>query len=84
MAMNIFVYLLLALYLDQVVPDEYGTARKPWFMFTPSFWGFSSHEKKDLSSWLAKAQKAGEGLPVFEDEDPDVRAERTTVLNTGK
>ncbi|KAG5460735.1 MAG: hypothetical protein BJ554DRAFT_7177, partial [Olpidium bornovanus] len=39
LVMNAFVYLILALYLDQVVPDEYGCARKPWFLLTPSFWG---------------------------------------------
>ncbi|KAK7082388.1 ATP-binding cassette sub- A member 5, partial [Halocaridina rubra] len=35
---DIFLYLFLAYYLDNVVPSEYGTKRKPWFIFQKSFW----------------------------------------------
>lgn len=38
MIVDIFLYLGLALYLDAVVPAEYGKRRPPYFIFMPSFW----------------------------------------------
>ncbi|XP_031568598.1 ATP-binding cassette sub-family A member 5-like [Actinia tenebrosa] len=38
MVVDIFLYLGLALYLDAVVPTEYGKRRPPYFIFMPSFW----------------------------------------------
>lgn len=35
---DIFLYLLLALYLDAVIPAEYGKRRPPYFIFQLSFW----------------------------------------------
>ncbi|XP_069055940.1 cholesterol transporter ABCA5 isoform X1 [Pleurodeles waltl] len=32
------IYLLLAIYLDQVLPGEYGLRRSPLFFFKPSYW----------------------------------------------
>ena len=32
------LYGLLAYYLDNVMPTEYGTVRKPWFCLDPAFW----------------------------------------------
>eukprot|EP01114_Cavostelium_apophysatum_P009754 TRINITY_DN2300_c0_g1_i1.p1 TRINITY_DN2300_c0_g1~~TRINITY_DN2300_c0_g1_i1.p1 ORF type:complete len:1800 (+),score=493.64 TRINITY_DN2300_c0_g1_i1:225-5624(+) len=38
LVLDFFIYLLIALYLDNVVPSEYGTSR-PWYYFvTPSYW----------------------------------------------
>ncbi|KAF2360723.1 hypothetical protein FHG87_008514 [Trinorchestia longiramus] len=37
-SVDIVLYLILALYLDAVVPTEYGTKEKPWFFLKPSFW----------------------------------------------
>ncbi|XP_046734287.1 cholesterol transporter ABCA5-like isoform X1 [Diprion similis] len=38
MTLDIFLYSLLAYYLDSVVPSEYGVKRSPFFCFTPGFW----------------------------------------------
>ena len=38
MSADIVLYGLLAYYLDNVLPTEYGTRRKPWFPFQLSFW----------------------------------------------
>ena len=35
---DIFLYFLLALYLDVVIPAEYGQRKPPYFIFMPSFW----------------------------------------------
>ncbi|XP_015126948.1 ATP-binding cassette sub-family A member 5 [Diachasma alloeum] len=38
MTLDIFLYGLLAYYLDSVVPSEYGVKRPPWFCFTRGYW----------------------------------------------
>ena len=35
---DIFIYLFLAYYLDNVIPSEFGTKRGPLFIFKKSFW----------------------------------------------
>ena len=35
---DIVLYGFIAAWLDNVVPTEYGTRRKPWFCFQPSYW----------------------------------------------
>ncbi len=35
---DFFIYLLLALYFQQIVPSEWGTHQKPWFCCLPTFW----------------------------------------------
>jgi ATP-binding cassette subfamily A (ABC1) protein 3 len=35
---DFFIYIILALYFQQVVPSEWGTHQKPWFIFLPSYW----------------------------------------------
>lgn len=37
-AVDIVLYGVLSWYLDQVVPSEYGTTRRPCFCFTRSYW----------------------------------------------
>ena len=32
------LYGLLAAWLDNIVPTEYGTRRRPWFCLKPSYW----------------------------------------------
>ncbi|XP_047474330.1 phospholipid-transporting ATPase ABCA3-like [Penaeus chinensis] len=48
-SIDICLYLFLAFYLDNVLPSEYGTKRKPWFIFEKSFW-FPSHRNYQMSS----------------------------------
>ena len=43
MSVDVVLYGLLAYYLDNVLPTEYGTRRKPWFPLQLSFW---------VSGWL--------------------------------
>lgn len=35
---DIFIYFLLYLYLDQIMPNEYGISKHPLFILRPSFW----------------------------------------------
>jgi hypothetical protein len=36
--LDFFLYGLLAWYLDQVYPHEFGTPKHPLFLFMPSYW----------------------------------------------
>ena len=35
---DIILYGLLAAWLDNILPTEYGTRRPPWFCLQPSYW----------------------------------------------
>ena len=35
---DIILYGLLAAYLDNVIPSEYGIRKSPWFCLQPSYW----------------------------------------------
>lgn len=48
-SIDICLYLFLAFYLDNVLPSEYGTKRKPWFIFEKSFW-FPSRKNYQMSN----------------------------------
>ena len=37
------LYGLLAAWLDNIIPTEYGTKRMPWFFLLPSYWFGSNH-----------------------------------------
>ena len=55
MSVDIVLYGLLAYYLDNVLPTEYGTRRKPWFPFQLSFWVSGRCSGSILSSaWKLK------------------------------
>lgn len=35
---DILLYFLIGFYLENVLPHQYGTSKKPWFLFTSSYW----------------------------------------------
>ena len=43
---DIILYFFLALYLDNVIPTQYGQRRSPYFIFLPSFWKSLFNGKK--------------------------------------
>ncbi|XP_066474234.1 cholesterol transporter ABCA5-like isoform X2 [Tiliqua scincoides] len=48
LALDSLLYLLLAVYLDQVVPGEYGLRRSSFFFLKPSFWLKQMKNYKEL------------------------------------
>jgi ABC-type multidrug transport system ATPase subunit len=38
LAIEALVYFLLAIYLNNVLRDENGVRKKPWYLFTPEYW----------------------------------------------
>lgn len=42
-----FLYSLLGIYIENVLPDAMGVRRPPWYFVTPSYWGFSTAAVED-------------------------------------
>ena len=47
LSVDVVVYILLAYYLDVVLPSEYGARKSPWFCLMPSFWFGTSKRQLD-------------------------------------
>lgn len=45
LALDVVIYTLLAWYLGQVLPSEFGVQQPPWFFILPSYWRPPSAEK---------------------------------------
>ena len=62
---DIILYFLLALYLDNVIPTQYGQRRSPYFIFMPSFWKslFNGRKKEGLNREMsAREQETSEDI----------------------
>ncbi|XP_077973323.1 cholesterol transporter ABCA5-like isoform X3 [Styela clava] len=75
MIVDIFLYFFLTLYLDSVVPGEYGQRKSPFFCFKPSYW---SRSQRGLSRDRALSRRSTSGEPFegysqhdFEPVSPD-------------
>ena len=44
------IYLLIAVYLDAVIPGKYGEAKHPLFIFTLSYWKRLTRQRSPLNS----------------------------------
>lgn len=31
-------YFFLAIYIDAIIPNEFGVSKPPWYIFMPSYW----------------------------------------------
>ncbi|XP_044528119.1 cholesterol transporter ABCA5 [Gracilinanus agilis] len=49
LALNSVFYILLAVYLDQVIPGEFGLRRPSLYFIKPSYWSKSKRNYKELS-----------------------------------
>ncbi|CAN0116974.1 unnamed protein product, partial [Discosporangium mesarthrocarpum] len=47
--LDIILYSLLGWYAGQVLPSEWGTQEKPWFLFTKRYWFPSAATRADLA-----------------------------------
>lgn len=84
--MNIFFYLVLAWYFDQVIPNEFGSRKSPWFFFTPSWWGYRQKREETVNNkaWLAsvKGDKT-KPLLIEGNQDKAVLDEKEIALSDG-
>ena len=67
MAASFFLFLVVGLYLDNVLPNAFGL-RKHWlFCITPSFW-FGTNEESQLRAQRRKARRAVDVEAATDDE----------------
>lgn len=52
LAMQIVGYLLLAVYIDNIMPDENGTKKPFWYLLQPSYWFPSKVRSAAISSTI--------------------------------
>ncbi|CAM9259808.1 unnamed protein product [Ectocarpus sp. 4 AP-2014] len=73
---DVFVYAVLAWYATNVLPSEWGTSRKPWFIFTKSYWlsGMTNREAMAKNSELLGHDES-EGRPSVEPASEELRAQ---------
>ncbi|CAG8683115.1 18808_t:CDS:2 [Gigaspora rosea] len=67
--MNIGFYYILTWYFDNIIPDEFGNYKNPFFFLTPGYYGIKFRRKFNLQSWLNLTQKANRDNHTEEDED---------------
>ena len=77
--MNVAFYWILAWYLDNVLPDAFGSRRPFYFFLLPSYWGLVKNGTKTVQDqWLQLYKDLSENE---ENEDDDVAAERAMALS---
>lgn len=68
MLMNIGIFLFLAIYLDQVAPNEVGQRKGFFFFFSREYWGFPKKDEKiEIDKQILEEDQV---------EEPDVQEER--------
>ncbi|CAG8698021.1 10354_t:CDS:2, partial [Dentiscutata heterogama] len=82
MVVEYFILLILAFYLTNVLPSEYGIV-KPWhFIFTEPYYMIKKHKKKEENEDIIELEKGTVEIDPDEVnlEDDDVKEERKRVL----
>eukprot|EP00761_Pharyngomonas_kirbyi_P004790 gb/GECH01004795.1/.p1 GENE.gb/GECH01004795.1/~~gb/GECH01004795.1/.p1 ORF type:complete len:886 (+),score=205.13 gb/GECH01004795.1/:1-2658(+) len=72
--MNFALFVVVTWYLDNVLPQETGTARSPWFFLTPSYWGWQKSRQEAV-------QEEGESAPLVSGESSDIDADVQQEIN---
>mmetsp|Transcript_22388 Transcript_22388/g.37501 ORF Transcript_22388/g.37501 Transcript_22388/m.37501 type:complete len:840 (+) Transcript_22388:121-2640(+) len=76
--LDFFIYLILALYLDNVIPGEYGVSRHPLYFLSPYYWGILKQKH------VRTIDSPNSDIPPLSDGvDPDVLAEEQ-LLKSGQ
>ncbi|CAH3191074.1 unnamed protein product, partial [Porites evermanni] len=82
---DIILYFFLALYLDNVIPTQYGQRRSPYFIFLPSFWKslFNGRKKEGLNREMsAREQETSEDIETVHADMHGNEAIRYTSWST--
>ena len=78
---NIFLYFGLTLYLDQVLPNEYGHSEDWLFFLKPVYWGFAPTATEDSGiKWLYNL----EATSIEGDDHSSVVTEKQRALSPSK
>ncbi|KAI8909842.1 hypothetical protein EDD86DRAFT_190712 [Gorgonomyces haynaldii] len=82
MIMDIAVYGLLMWYFDNVIPNEFGYSRPPWFFLTLDYWGIELKKETVLKEWQQRYSSPKETVEPEGNEDSDVVQARTRALDS--
>jgi len=52
MLIDIAAYILLTLYFDNVIPNEFGSCQPFYYFLLPSYWGFSKKKINSQEEWI--------------------------------
>lgn len=52
MIIDILVYVILTLYFDNVIPNEFGSCQPFYYFLLPSYWGFSKNKNNSQEEWV--------------------------------
>lgn len=76
---SFFLFSILAWYIEQIVPNEFGRRKQPWFILQPSYWGFNLNLCRRKSGVKTGGD---EQPPTFVAEtDEDVKEEALAIYN---
>ncbi|KAJ3451984.1 abc transporter a family member 1-related [Anaeramoeba flamelloides] len=76
------IYLILALYMDNVVPGEIGTAKKPWYFLTKEYWKGVQREHKKIH--LSSSDDSDSSSSSNSNSDSDSDSNSNSDSNHGK
>lgn len=46
------LYIILTLYFDNIIPNEFGNCKPFYYIFLPSYWGFGKSSKQSEKEWI--------------------------------
>jgi len=76
-ALEYVLYFVVAVYLDNILKNENGVARRPWYFLLPSYWHAS---EKGTSVQIGNAGGRGPPLDGPAQPDSDVKEEESNML----
>uniref|UniRef100_A0A1A8KK54 ATP-binding cassette, sub-family A (ABC1), member 5 n=2 Tax=Nothobranchius TaxID=28779 RepID=A0A1A8KK54_NOTKU len=82
LAVDCVLYLLLAVYLDQVIPGDFGMRRSLLYFLKPSYWSKGRKRYVEVSSvYDAEANGAPAGEECIEPVSPEFRGKEAIRIN---
>ncbi|XP_041671125.1 ATP-binding cassette sub-family A member 5 isoform X3 [Cheilinus undulatus] len=82
LVLDCILYLLLAIYLDQVLPGEYGMRRSLLYFLKPSYWSKRRKRYVEVSSvYDAEVKGASSGDECIEPVSPEFRGKEAIRIN---
>nr|XP_015211991.1 PREDICTED: ATP-binding cassette sub-family A member 5 isoform X1 [Lepisosteus oculatus] len=82
LVLDSFIYLLLALYLDQVLPGEFGQRRSFLYFLRPSYWSRRGKRYEEVSSLYESEVNGGPtSLESVEPVSPEFRGKEAIRIN---
>eukprot|EP00026_Physarum_polycephalum_P001937 Phypoly_transcript_01940.p1 GENE.Phypoly_transcript_01940~~Phypoly_transcript_01940.p1 ORF type:complete len:991 (+),score=123.87 Phypoly_transcript_01940:334-2973(+) len=77
MFLAMFIWSMLAWYIDNVRPGEQGSRKKAYFFFVPQYWGFGAKSPPNVAIYKHNMKKLSSVLP---DMDKDLLHEHQATM----